>query len=111
MTPERHERSVRHRQRVPRDRRADGHGWLTMNWPNEYGHQDRSPIGLLIFTDEAAHLRARARWCRRRHRSPGAPVLPGYQGSRVRLGRSRRASSADRAVSRSRPRLIGRRRA
>src|ERR1700739_383893 len=29
-------------------------GWLTLNWPKEYGGQDRSPMDSLIFTDEAA---------------------------------------------------------
>lgn len=29
-------------------------GWLTLNWPTEYGGQDRSPMDSLIFTDEAA---------------------------------------------------------
>src|ERR1700733_8563232 len=29
-------------------------GWLTLNWPSEYGGQDRSPMDSLIFTDEAA---------------------------------------------------------
>ncbi len=29
-------------------------GWLTLNWPNEYGGQDRSPMDSLIFADEAA---------------------------------------------------------
>src|SRR6202007_800012 len=29
-------------------------GWLTLNWPKEYGGQDRSPVDTLIFTDEAA---------------------------------------------------------
>jgi alkylation response protein AidB-like acyl-CoA dehydrogenase len=29
-------------------------GWLTLNWPREYGGQDRSPMDSLIFTDEAA---------------------------------------------------------
>src|SRR6202045_1487352 len=29
-------------------------GWLTLNWPKEYGGQDRSPMASLIFTDEAA---------------------------------------------------------
>src|ERR1700760_4666473 len=28
--------------------------WLTLNWPKEYGGQDRSPMESLIFTDEAA---------------------------------------------------------
>ena len=29
-------------------------GWLTLNWPKEYGGQDRSPMDSLIFADEAA---------------------------------------------------------
>lgn len=29
-------------------------GWLTLNWPKEYGGQARSPMDSLIFTDEAA---------------------------------------------------------
>ncbi|BCO65952.1 acyl-CoA dehydrogenase [Mycobacterium intracellulare] len=29
-------------------------GWLTLNWPKEYGGQNRSPMDSLIFTDEAA---------------------------------------------------------
>jgi hypothetical protein len=29
-------------------------GWLTLNWPAEYGGQDRTPMDSLIFTDEAA---------------------------------------------------------
>src|SRR6201981_2796206 len=29
-------------------------GWLTLNWPTEYGGQDRSAMDSLIFTDEAA---------------------------------------------------------
>src|SRR5580693_2244389 len=29
-------------------------GWLTLNWPREYGGQDRSAMDSLIFTDEAA---------------------------------------------------------
>jgi 3-oxocholest-4-en-26-oyl-CoA dehydrogenase alpha subunit len=29
-------------------------GWLTLNWPTEYGGQNRSPMDSLIFTDEAA---------------------------------------------------------
>src|ERR1700721_3291548 len=29
-------------------------GWLTLNWPKEYGGQDRSLMDSLIFTDEAA---------------------------------------------------------
>src|ERR1700759_858633 len=29
-------------------------GWLTLNWPKEYGGQDRSPMDSLIFTAEAA---------------------------------------------------------
>src|SRR6201998_2471894 len=29
-------------------------GWLTLNWPKEYGGQDRSPMDSLIFTDGAA---------------------------------------------------------
>src|ERR1700728_5073202 len=29
-------------------------GWLTLNWPKEYGGQDRTPMDSLIFTDEAA---------------------------------------------------------
>src|ERR1700738_4613252 len=29
-------------------------GWLTLNWPKEYGGQDRSPMDSLIFTDEGA---------------------------------------------------------
>ncbi len=29
-------------------------GWLTLNWPKEYGGQDRSPMDSLIFTDEAS---------------------------------------------------------
>jgi 3-oxocholest-4-en-26-oyl-CoA dehydrogenase alpha subunit len=29
-------------------------GWLTLNWPTEYGGQNRSPMESLIFTDEAA---------------------------------------------------------
>src|SRR5271170_2523409 len=29
-------------------------GWLTLNWPKEYGGQDRSAMDSLIFTDEAA---------------------------------------------------------
>src|ERR1700740_3278570 len=33
-------------------------GWLTLNWPKEYGGQDRSPMDSLIFTDEAAIPRA-----------------------------------------------------
>src|ERR1700743_2780256 len=26
-------------------------GWLTLNWPKEYGGQDRSPMDSLIFTE------------------------------------------------------------
>ncbi len=29
-------------------------GWLTLNWPEEYGGQNRDPMDSLIFTDEAA---------------------------------------------------------
>ncbi|BBY64606.1 acyl-CoA dehydrogenase family protein [Mycolicibacterium helvum] len=29
-------------------------GWLTLNWPTEYGGQNRAPMDSLIFTDEAA---------------------------------------------------------
>jgi len=29
-------------------------GWLTLNWPKEYGGQDRPPMESLIFADEAA---------------------------------------------------------
>ncbi|OBG88377.1 acyl-CoA dehydrogenase [Mycobacterium sp. E802] len=29
-------------------------GWLTLNWPEEYGGQARTPMESLIFTDEAA---------------------------------------------------------
>src|ERR1700691_182717 len=29
-------------------------GWLTLNWPKEYGGQGRTPMDSLIFTDEAA---------------------------------------------------------
>ncbi len=29
-------------------------GWLTLNWPKEYGGQNRDPMDSLIFTDEAA---------------------------------------------------------
>ena len=29
-------------------------GWLTLNWPTEYGGQNRTPMDSLIFTDEAA---------------------------------------------------------
>jgi alkylation response protein AidB-like acyl-CoA dehydrogenase len=29
-------------------------GWLTLNWPQEYGGQNRDPMDSLIFTDEAA---------------------------------------------------------
>lgn len=29
-------------------------GWLTLNWPTEYGGQGRDPMDSLIFTDEAA---------------------------------------------------------
>jgi 3-oxocholest-4-en-26-oyl-CoA dehydrogenase alpha subunit len=29
-------------------------GWLTLNWPTEYGGQGRTPMDSLIFTDEAA---------------------------------------------------------
>ncbi|WP_179474809.1 acyl-CoA dehydrogenase [Mycolicibacterium vinylchloridicum] len=29
-------------------------GWLTLNWPTEYGGQNRDPMDSLIFTDEAA---------------------------------------------------------
>ncbi|MGY4709598.1 acyl-CoA dehydrogenase [Mycolicibacterium sp. CBM1] len=29
-------------------------GWLTLNWPTEYGGQARDPMDSLIFTDEAA---------------------------------------------------------
>jgi alkylation response protein AidB-like acyl-CoA dehydrogenase len=29
-------------------------GWLTLNWPKEFGGQGRSPMDSLIFTDEAA---------------------------------------------------------
>jgi len=29
-------------------------GWLTLNWPAEYGGQGRTPMDSLIFTDEAA---------------------------------------------------------
>ncbi|MGW4098858.1 MULTISPECIES: acyl-CoA dehydrogenase family protein [unclassified Mycobacterium] len=29
-------------------------GWLTLNWPKEYGGQGRSPMESLIFADEAA---------------------------------------------------------
>lgn len=29
-------------------------GWLTLNWPSEYGGQNRDPMDSLIFTDEAA---------------------------------------------------------
>ena len=29
-------------------------GWLTLNWPKEYGGQDRTPMDSLIFADEAA---------------------------------------------------------
>ena len=43
-----------------------------------------------------AHHRARARRGRRRHRSPGTPLLPGRQRSRVRVGRCHRAVAPDR---------------
>jgi alkylation response protein AidB-like acyl-CoA dehydrogenase len=29
-------------------------GWLTLNWPTEYGGQNRTPMDSLIFTDEAS---------------------------------------------------------
>ncbi|KAA0109314.1 acyl-CoA dehydrogenase [Mycolicibacterium sp. P1-5] len=29
-------------------------GWLTLNWPEEYGGQNRDPMDSLIFTDEAS---------------------------------------------------------
>src|ERR671926_374168 len=29
-------------------------GWLTLNWPKEYGGQERTPMESLIFNDEAA---------------------------------------------------------
>jgi alkylation response protein AidB-like acyl-CoA dehydrogenase len=29
-------------------------GWLTLNWPSEFGGQGRTPMDSLIFTDEAA---------------------------------------------------------
>ena len=32
-------------------------GWLTLNWPTEFGGQGRTPMDSLIFTDEAAIAR------------------------------------------------------
>ena len=42
-------------------RKLADRGWLTMGWPKEYGGQDASPITQLVFYEEMAYHRARAR--------------------------------------------------
>ena len=35
-------------------------GWLTLNWPEEYGGRDAGPVGHYIVTEELARARAPA---------------------------------------------------